>query len=206
MPHGMWMTKHYSKNYVGIRTESGDKFYTLDKGDITFIKNKDAKYYSPLTVHREEYRSLDRTLTKEIKAQLKPFFDYIEMIAPIAQPKRYSYQYQNAHILDYVGENPRYGAPEFIRGTPLETMTWQQFLTKSVDDDVPEHWFLVAEWCKYKFMREVYNQEKREYEKLPYNHSNMKASFRNAVYKKARPLAIEFVELGVKCFDKYRNW
>jgi len=67
LPMGLSMDKYKCANYVKVATESGDKFYTLEKGDVTFTRTVGDKYWNPLVVHRESVHTLARKQTKAIR-------------------------------------------------------------------------------------------------------------------------------------------
>ena len=93
LPDGLGMNSYYNKNYLSVKHGSSPNevaFYALSKGDVTVTRQVGDKYFKPLVVHREFKRSLDRTKTKAIRAELEGFKDYLQIMLPLAEANRHS--------------------------------------------------------------------------------------------------------------------
>lgn len=203
LPHGMSMYKYHSKSYLAVKlSDVGDDigYYTLDKGDVHLTRQVGDKYFKPLIVHREVKRSLDRAKTKVIRNELKPFAEYVRVMSPLAEadrqkcwgdPVEYS-KHKNTEGLYSVGD----------LGEKCIGKGWRGLFTG--EDN--ELWFNLVQYYKHKCQRNKWNPETRSYDALELDPKTIMSLVTRQVYQFEKPLVEEPVELGVKTFDKYRNW
>jgi hypothetical protein len=87
-------------------------------------------------------------------------------------------------------------------------LTWREFLC-TPDGEPSELWFEYVSYLKHKHTNERYIAKTDDipahYEKT-FKFDNARKSVYNTLYQAERAFKEEVVELGVRCFDKYRNW
>jgi hypothetical protein len=201
----MGMTKHNSKNYLCVRVEEGYgescwRYYTVDKGDVVLTRGALDKFYKPLVVHREFKRSLDRKKTKAIREELSSFVEYVRVMMPIVEADRqsmYSPPMYWAHQKDVEHLYVSGGIAKECMGKG-----WRGLFTGEPD----ELSFKLVQYYKAMCNRSVWNPESRSYDLIDATPQQIAKYIANEVYKYEKPLHEEPVELGVKTFDRYRNW
>lgn len=205
LPETLSMVKYYTKNYLRVRVEDGYgdssmKFYTLDKGDVHLTRQVGDKFFKPLIVHREIYRSLDRKKTKAIRQELSSFFEYVRVMTPLVEPDR---QQCWSVPTDYAEKESKEGL-YFIGslGEKCIGKGWRGLFTG--EDN--ELWFNLVQYYKHKCQRNKWNPVTREYDPLDLDPKVVMNLVTRHVYELAKPLKEEPVELGKCTFDKYRNW
>ena len=200
LPDGMAMHKHHSKNYLAVKEdEVTTMYYTLDKGDVHFTRQVGEKFFKPLIVHRETYRSLDRSKTKEIRKELSSFLEYVRVMTPLAEADRQS-----------IYEDPMNYATMQDLGPYVKSELAHKMLGKGwrgvFRNDDNEAWFNLVQYYKWKCRRVQWNSELRDYEDMGCDPKAIARMVTNSVYYLEKPLKEEPVTLGFRTFDKYRNW
>lgn len=181
LPTNMSMTKHRGTTYLALKTPSelnpyACRYYTLDKGDVTFYRPKGGTTWTPLHVYREVKHKLNRTKTKEIREKLKTFIDYAKVMFPLVEPKGNSW------------------------GTVLDTH-WKDFVTPKTQDEIPESWLNAVANYKQKLNR--WNWTAKAYD---YNEAGLIPKIQKEAYRVEKPFDVEVVPLGELSHDSYRSW
>ena len=205
LPDGLGMSKYHSKNYLAVKTGEGHddsayRFYTLDKGDVHLTRQVGDKYFKPLIVHREVKRSLDRSKTKVLRNELKPFFEYVRVMSPLAEADRQKCWHDPIQFSIHRNKDDVYSVSELAERCIGKG--WRGLLTGE-DNDL---WFNLVQYYKHKCERTKWNPETRSYDPLALDPQMMVRTITSQVYQIEKPLVEEPVELGVRTFDKYRNW
>lgn len=202
LPSGMYMTKHHTKNYLAVmEDEATTKHYTLDKGDVHFTRQVGEKFFKPLIVHREVYRSLDRSKTKVIRQELSSFLEYVRVMTPLVEPDRQKCWQDPIYYADIKdGSREIFSVGEL--GEKCVGKGWRGLLTGEEN----ELWFNLVQYYKFKCQRSQWNHETRNYDFLPCDPKTIARLVTRHVYEIEKPLHEEYVELGMRTFDKYRNW
>ena len=208
LPEGMSMYKYYTKNYLAVRGEEHEngyvdvKYYTLDKGDVHLTRQVGEKFFKPLIVHREFHRSLDRTKTKALRDELKPFKEYLRVMLPLAEPDRHG-TYDSPMrwaTLTSASKDTYYNNSDFAK--ECHGKGWRGLLTGEPSD----MWFKLIQHYKYQARRQVWNGETRGYIHIEPTPQTVMKLITDEIFLEEKPLHEEPVELGVKTFDRYRNW
>jgi hypothetical protein len=149
MPHEFSMHNHRGKKYLAHTVNEKTKYYTMAKGDLVFSKQPDKPNFSPLQVHREIVRELDKEQTKELRKNIKPFVDYANTMIDLIETDKYH------------------------SGNPLDDIPID-ILFKHDADQV---WFELVEKYKrmikneyYNFGRHTIEYNKKSLNKYIYNH------------------------------------
>lgn len=92
LPQSMGMEKYRGTTYVKVKTPTelnpyATNYYTMSKGDVSFVRPHGTTQWKPLQVHREVKRSLNRAKTKAIREELKDFMDYAKSMLPFVEGK-----------------------------------------------------------------------------------------------------------------------
>ena len=188
LPVGLSMVNNKSCKYVRLDTGDGFKYFTLEKGDITFTRKSNMSYWSPLVVHRESVRNLDRQKTKEWRKLTKPLIEYLNIMMDMAEPK---------HIAHY--QNP------FMA---LNTPSIMDVFKQTEDGNPSPHWFTLAEYYKHR-CTEVHWGRKLEggYNRLEIlSKEKLSGKLHKDLYKLVKPFAVTEVPLGEMCKDPYKSW
>jgi hypothetical protein len=190
LPMGLNMVNNNACKYVALTTETGNQYYTLEKGDITFTRKLGSVYWNPLVVHREATHLLDRTKTKEVRLQTKPLLDYLKIMVDLVEPKYLGY-WQNP--ITYICKN-------------LDLDEHDVF--KQVGDDTPEHWFLLAEHYKHLITDERYDWTDRQNPQVvsTMNKEKLPKLINKHSYALFKPVKEIEVPLGQMCKDRYKSW
>lgn len=207
LPESLSMVKHHSKNYLRVRVEDGCddsafKYYTLDKGDVHLTRQVGEKYFKPLIVHREMYRRLDRTKTKALREELKDFKEYVRVMLPLTEHDRQG-MYETPirwAMRDKTPDHNYYGDSDFAK--ECHGKGWRGLFTGEPSD----MWFKLVQYYKYQCRTHTWNRETRDYVYIEPSPETVMRLITNQVYAVEKPLHEEPVELGVRTFDKYRNW
>lgn len=209
LPEGVYLSKYGTKAYLCLKEEEdgNHKSYTVMQGDVTITRKKGSKFFKALSVHREFTYSLDRAKTKEIRSKLEPFINYTKIMLPLIEkpPKYRAYGYCLPFGLNDLSD---YNLNNLNNGELLNiaNKSWEELIAMD-GDELPEYWFFMVECYKQKLTHQGYNwQTKTEFVIHPTPERIRKAIIAD-VYKQAKPLKIEDVELG-KPFrnNKYHNW
>jgi len=190
LPIGLNMVNHNSCKYVAVSTEDGFQYYTAEKGDTTFTRKQGDKYWQPLVVHRETIHQLDRTKTKEVRAQIKPLIEYLNVMVDMVDDKYVGY-WQN---------------PITLACQELDIDEHDMF--KQVDDNAPQHWFAIAESYKYLIKNERYDWTDRQNPKsiVTYHKEKLPKLLNKHAYELFKPVKEVEVPLGKMCKDRYKSW
>lgn len=196
MPVGLTMHNHKSAKYVRLDCEDGYRYYSIEKGDITFTRKVGAKYWMPMVVHREVIHKMDRAKTKEWRAKAKPLLDYLDIMIDMVEPKHIS-NWEN--IFSKVNRDIHLAEEvfELDNGNP------------------PEHWFKLAELFKNRIEQTYYEYEKilvngkwdyKHHRITIYHKNKLKLALFKDLYKWVKPLTAVEVPLGTVCKDPYKSW
>jgi hypothetical protein len=203
LPSGMGMHKYHSKNYLCIRNSDASEdfsYYTLEKGDVHLTKQVGDKFFKPLIVHREVYRSLDRKKTKAIREELSPFIEYVRVMLPLVEPERHSMYNRPmmwAHTTSREAVHISGGLTEECFGKG-----WRGLFAGEPN----ELSFKLVQYYKYMCNRTVWNWDTRQHDSVQATPERVANYIAKEVYEYEKPLHEEPVELGKRTFDKYRNW
>lgn len=203
LPKGMSMYKHRSKNYLAVKEdEVTTKYYTLDKGDVHLTRQVGEKYFKPLIVHREFHRSLDRTKTKALRDELKGFKEYVRVMLPLAEANKHGTWETPIHwaMRDNDPNQTYYGQSDLAK--ECHGKHWRGLFTGEPSD----LWFKLVQHYKHKCRNQKWNPQTRDYDYENPTPEVVMKMITNQVYAVEKPLHEEPVELGVRTFDKYRNW
>lgn len=205
LPIGLGMDNYRSAKYVKVQTEDGDKFYTLNKGDVTVTRKIGEKYWKPLVVHRESTHTIDRKQSKEIRNKAKEFVEYAKVMADIIPDTESSSTFSywiwqtNPFTLGSSGSTAFDDLRDSFKG-----MSWEENLCK-VNDDIPDHWFNLLKIYRKRSECHMWNNETRTYE-VSFSSKKMVDHLYRDLYKVAKPLKEKQVPLGERCKDKFKNW
>ena len=185
LPDGLTMANHQSSKYVVLNCEDGYRYYTIEKGDITFTRKQGTKTWMPMVVHRETIHALDKVKTKEWRQTAKPLLEYLNIMVDMVEPQ-YIGWWQN-----------------IIAETTKDLPKSEVF--KQPDDSAPEHWFKMAEYYK----RRIENHNYMGYGKpaiVTYDKSKLRTLLHRDLYKLVKPLKSIDVPLGTPCKDRFKSW
>lgn len=203
LPQGLDMYKFRSKNYLAVKEdEVTTKYYTLDKGDVHLTRQVGDKFFKPLIVHREFHRSLDRTKTKALRDELKGFKEYVRVMLPLATHERHG-MYDSPlkwAMIDKDSEFTYYGQSDFAKA--CQGKGWRGLFTGEPSD----LWFSLIQYYKYQCRTHKWNPQTRDYDYIEPTPQTVMKMITDQVYAVEKPLHEEPVELGIRTFDKYRNW
>jgi hypothetical protein len=203
LPHGMSMYKYYSKNYLAVKhSHTGDDigYYTLDKGDVHLTRQVGDEHFKPLIVHREVHRSLDRNKTKAIRQELSSFAEYVRVMTPLIPSDRQQCYSSPLYYAQCKDKENQYAVGSL--GEKCIGKGWRGVFTG--EDN--ELWFNLVQYYKHMQSRNVWNPVTHGYDELSCDPKSIIRAVTNQVYQHEKPLHEEPVELGVRTFDKYRNW
>jgi hypothetical protein len=200
LPLGLSMDKYRSQNYVKVLTETGDKFYTIEKGDVTFTRTVGSKYWNPLVVHRETVHTIDRKLSKVIREKAKDFVEYCMLMSPITPEPKDSWWARQSNPFTLTESGHKYND---IRDELPKGIAWEALLEKG--EDVPEYWFAMMDIYKQRSQITWWEHETRTYRK-EYQAEKMVKQIYKDLYTIAKPCNEVEVPLGERCRDNYRKW
>jgi hypothetical protein len=184
MPSGFAMVNYRANKYV----RHGDKYYSIELGDITFQRKVGENHWLPLVVHREFKHTLDRTQTKQLRESIKPFMAYYDIMCDIVEGSRWDYS--NPIYRAIVGEQDR--VPHADEVTTL---------FKPSGDDVPDGWIDMVERYKQKITR--YDYQTRSHTHLRHKLSN---EICKDLFHLVRPCKTTEVPVGTLSHDRYKQW
>jgi hypothetical protein len=127
LPIGLSMDKYKACNYVKVLTETGDKFYTIEKGDVTLTRKVGDKYWNPLVVHRETVHTIDRKQSKAIREKAKDFVEYCTVMSAITPEPKSNWWARNTNPFALTGSEFKYND---IRDDMPKDVPWEILLTK----------------------------------------------------------------------------
>jgi hypothetical protein len=200
LPLGLSMDKYRSQNYVKVLTETGDKFYTIEKGDVTFTRKVGDKYWNPLVVHRETVHTIDRKQSKAIRQKAKDFIDYCSIMAPITPEPQHNWWARNTNPFALTSGVGKYND---IRDELPRDVAWEELLRKG--EDAPEYWFTMMGIYKQRSQLTWWEHETRTYHS-EYQQDKIVKNVYKDLYAIAKPCNEVEVPLGERCRDNYRNW
>ena len=205
LPDGLGMHKYHNKNYLEVQNSDNTNdtsFYILEKGDVVVTRQVGEKYFKPLIVHREVYRKLDRTKTKALREELKDFKEYVRIMLPLTEHARHG-MYETPIRWAMRETDPsitHYGQSDFAK--ECHGKGWRGLFTGEPSD----LWFKLVQYYKYQCRTHTWNSATRDYVYIEPSPQTVMNLITNQVYAVEKPLHEEPVELGVRTFDKYRNW
>lgn len=202
LPEGLSMVKYYSKNYLCVKTNEGDKYFTLDKGDVHLTRQANKHYFNPLIVHREFKRSLDRNKTKALREELKEFGEYVRIMLPLAERDRHGmYDCPMRWATSKLDPSVTYyGQSDLAK--ECHGKGWRKLFTGEPSD----LWFKLVQYYKNLNRTHTWDSNTREYVYTDPSPESVMRTITKEVYAVEKPLHEEPVELGVRTFDKYRSW
>lgn len=188
LPPEFSMANHRANKYVRY----ADKFYTIEKGDITFQRKRGGSPtdWQPLVIHREFKHTLDRKKTKELRELLKPFKEYYEVMSDIVEPK---YEYGNLIVRAiHNGENGK-------------TMPEQALELFKPSGEPHDAWLKITENLKRKATYHIWDYNTRTHE---YTHNKARAIkyLEQDLFQIVKPCKEVAVELGKLSNDRYKWW
>jgi hypothetical protein len=187
MPVEFGMTNYKCNKYVRY----ADKYYTIEKGDITFQRKIGTTDWQPLVVHREFKHTIDRKKTKELREITKSFKPYFDVMCDMVDSK---WEYGNPIV-------------RAIHDGELRPTTPEQALAlfkPSQDGDVPNEWLRMAEIYKQR-IREHKWVGARMYEET-FRKDKVLTEVNKDLFAIVRPCKEEAVELGKLSHDRYKKW
>jgi hypothetical protein len=127
VPRGLSFTNHRGRKYIVCN----DKYYSAEKGEITFTRRVGENKWSPLVVHKEIVHVFDRTKSKALREQAKDFLNYAKIMSGLVESKyRWGHHIHTDH-----------------------TYTWEDKLKLNEDGSVPEFWLEMVEHYKHRATR-----------------------------------------------------
>lgn len=192
LPVGLSMVNNKACKYVRLDTGDGFKYFTLEKGDITFTRQVGHSLWSPLVVHRESVRNLDRQKTKEWRRLSKPLIEYLNIMMDMVEGK---------HIASY--KNPFME----LDGVPI-----MDVFKQTEDGNPPPQWFALAEYYKHRCTENRWEEYINERGGKAWNRteivdkSKLSGKLHKDLYKLVKPFAVKEVPLGEMCKDPYKGW
>lgn len=181
LPAGLNIQNIKSDKFLQVEHEGGAKYYTMTQGDITLTRKLTEKYWTPLVVHRIIKRVIDRKKSKAAREQAKPLLDYLKIMLPLVEHK---WHYGN--LLLKCAEEVK---------LPLSEVLAPQ------GDEVPAHWYNLAQGYKAQSRRWDYGNNGHEYSETRLEHNVLKD-----LYMLTKPFKTIEVPLGEIAHDRYKNW
>lgn len=181
LPKEFQMVNHKGKKYIKHTTEDGINHYTLEKGDLVFIKRDSSTInFRPFQVHREFIRKLDKQKTKDIRKNITPLVNYINTMIDIIETDKWK------------------------NGNPLKEIPKEDLFKQ----EVAESWFQLVELYKNRIKNTIYYRDEHKgfTEKTEYKKHLLKNKIYDHAYRIFRPFEIIEVPIGELCYDKYKNW
>jgi hypothetical protein len=200
LPVGLSMDKYKACNYIKVATETGDKFYTIEKGDVTFTRTVGARYWSPLVVHRESIHTIDRKQSKAVREKANEFVDYCKVMSAITPESKHNYWARHTNPFMIFSGDSKFND---IRDHLPTNVAWDELLCKG--EEVPEYWFAMMEIYKQKSHLTWWDHETREYHS-EYQIEKMVKHIYKDLYQAAKPCREIEVPLGERCKDNYGSW
>ena len=200
LPIGLSMDKYKACNYVKVLTETGDKFYTIEKGDVTLTRKVGDKYWNPLVVHRETVHTIDRKQSKAIREKAQDFVEYCTVMSAITPEPKDSWWARRSNPFALTNDGSKYND---IRDDLPKDVPWEEALHKG--EDVPEHWFAMMDIYKQKSQLTWWDHQTRTYHS-EYQTEKMVKHIHKDLYAIAKPCKEIEVPLGERCKDNYGSW
>ena len=183
LPNGFGMENYHTSKYV----KHGDKYYTIEKGDIIFQRKMGSNEWQPLTVHREFKYALDRKRAKELREMTKVFLPYYDIMCDIVDPT-YSYGNTIANAIDSHNANDALA------------------LFKPRDDgSVPPEWLTMVEDYKRKIREYVWDDLNRNHTEV-YRRDKLHGKINEDLFRLVKPCTLTEVQLGERSHNKYKRW
>jgi hypothetical protein len=184
LPSEFGMVNYRSNKYV----KYNNKFYTIEKGDITFARKRgaNADQWQPLVVHREFKHTLDRQKTKEYRALLKPFIEYYNVMSDMVEA---DYSWGNTIV-------------KTLHKGNFEPATVEQVLDLFKPCGTPHDlWLKLTEYIKHKTRRYDYYARTDSYDK-----TTAISYLTRDLFEVVKPCKEVEVELGKLSHDRYKAW
>ena len=123
MPSGLNFENIRSRKYILCE----DKYFSAEKGDITFTRTGVTDIWKPLVVHREVIHQLDKEKTKALKEQAKDFLEYARVMSGLVD-KQWSWDKRIKDSEDY---------------------SWEDLIKLNDDGSTPEDWLEMVQHYKH---------------------------------------------------------
>jgi hypothetical protein len=195
MPHGFSMVNHYVSKYV----RHNGKHYTIEQGDITFIRRHSntlnklgENNWQPLVVHRQFKHHIDRAKTKELKELVKPFLAYYDIMGDIVEDK---WEY-GSPIVRAINKG------EYGRATPEQAVA---LFKPREDGNIHDEWLGLVENYKHRIF---YSKKLSDstWTKNQVWREDLPNILYTDLFAVAKPCKEIEVPLGELCIDRYKSW
>jgi hypothetical protein len=183
LPRDFGMVNFRSSKYVRY----DGKYYSIELGDVVFQRKVGNNHWIPLVVHREFKHTLDRTKTKQLREDIKPFMAYYDVMCDIVDSK---WEWGNPIFKAIVGEDQRAVYAE-------EALT----LFKPTGDDVPDSWLGMVE--RYKHRLTSYNYQGRT---NTHHRNNLSKTICKDLFEIVKPCKTIEVPIGTLTHNRYKGW
>ena len=185
MPSDFSMVNYRANKYVRY----DDKYYTVERGDIVFQRKQGESHWLPLVLHREFKHTLDRTQTKQLREDIKPFMAYYDIMCDIVEGRgRWEYG------------NPIYKA---IAGEQNITVELDEVMAlfKPSDDNVPDGWLGMVERYKNKITGYDYRNKTETHHR-----HRLSKEICSDLFSIVKPCKTTEVPIGTLTHDRYKQW
>lgn len=172
LPKGLSFANIKSCKYV----ELDGKYYSAEKGDITFTRMIGQTEWKPYVVHREFIHHIDRQKTKELKQRATPFLNYANVMFDMLEP--------NHH---------------WRNGFKDDNYTWEDLLDPIENGEPNPMWVELVE--RFKYRTRMWDSGKTICMK-----ALLEGVVLEDLKRIAKPLKAIEVPLGTPCRDTYKNW
>jgi len=186
MPNEFSMVNHYANKYVKYQ----DKCYTIERGDIVFIRKQGNRDWLLMQAHKEFKHHIDRAKAKELREIIKPFMQYYDLMSDIVED-----QWHYGNPISRAVNDGEHG-----NVTPEQAVTLFKPLT---DGSVPDGWLTLVESYKHRITRSYYYGNKptpqEERARLP-------KAIEHDLFGIVKPVTAIEIPLGQVCIDRYKKW
>lgn len=193
LPSGVSITKWGTKPYICLLDQDAMKYksYSLGEGDIVLARKVGEKQFSPIVVHKEFKRRLDREKTKALREKIKPLLSYVMIMSPLVE--RHDTFGNVLELICTTGEGDG-------------KLSWEDIIEPK-GEDVPEAWLELTRRYKSKVDRRTWNYSAQTYDIKLGSEEAYRRIIYNDVYKIAKPIKEIEVELGEPFKNnKYHSW
>jgi len=184
MPSDFGMVNFRSNKYVRY----DNKYYSIELGDITFLRKQGENHWLPLVVHREFKHTLDRTQTKQLRESIKPFIQYYDLMSELVETK---WEYGNPIYKAIVGDDNRMIYAE-------EAL---ELFKPRTNGDVPDSWLGMVERYKHRLTRFNYRDHNNSHER-----HKLHKEICSDLFRIVKPCKQTEVPVGQLTHDRYKNW
>ena len=186
LPSDFAMVNHRANKYVRYN----NKYYSVELGDVVFQRKVGEKHWLPLIVHREFKHTIDRTQTKQLRENIKPFVEYFDIMCDIIDGNG-RWQYGNPIYNAIAGDQNR-------RVSPQEAIA---LFKQGNDGSVPDGWLSMVERYKHRITRYMYhsNGDGLDRQRLP-------KEICDDLFRIVKPCKTTEVPIGTLINDRYKHW